>query len=93
MALNLTRARVLDNTSDITGARTSEFGEIVLDGLSRSTASSISNSTRITRRTCVVTITNSATQGTSSASGRGCPHMKVNITAADAGRGKVYQSC
>ena len=54
MALNLTRARVLDN-SDITEARASEFGEIVLDGLSRSTASSISNSnTRITRRTCVL---------------------------------------
>ena len=63
LALNLTRARVLDNTSDITEARASEFGEIVLDGLSRSMASSISNSnTRITRRTCVVTITNSATR-------------------------------
>ena len=32
LALNLTRARVLDNTSDITEAQASEFGEIALDG-------------------------------------------------------------
>ena len=37
-----------------------------------------------------VTTTNSATQGTSSASGRDCHHITVKITA-DGGRGKVYR--
>ena len=38
----------------------------------------------------MVTTTNSATQGTSSASGRDCHHITVKITA-DGGRGKVYR--